>query len=431
MLPARDATLEICTTLSIGKLRLNCSVTCVPRIAFWIIPCLKYMMEISDFIPTDGAHQRIYCSNCNSHCDLVFIEFDALVSGISIRIDGLPMLQCPSCGNQNLPDLSRFAIVDVHRRAMAQSKATAHVDRRKRTNTFSFTDVPFQYDCDDYWYIPGLHRSFDEGFLQPVFFKRAVLLKFDNSPGYRVRFASTTYGEITANDDHISFGVNRHRNVVMWLGDIAKLPKDEQFYLRSENVQSDHSIGSEFYDGQIEAKFTDPSAENALFKLRSIFIENFFKRFGRKIAHLEREALDLALSFNPPVVDTPKERRHVADSLNKIYLESIDNAALLEILKSLCATSKGTGSLKRMQAIFEAIAPTEDIKVILSPLYVLYDLRVAFSHLTQESTKAQIATIGSRLGIQPESELSVIYGRLIAEMTKCFEKLSKLLILSP
>lgn len=37
----------------------------------------------------------------------------------------------------------------------------------------------------------------------------------------------------------------------MWLGDIARLPDAEQYYLRSENIDSDHSIGSEFYDGQI------------------------------------------------------------------------------------------------------------------------------------------------------------------------------------
>lgn len=213
-------------------------------------------MKISDIIPADGAFQRIYCRICNDHSDLAYVDFDHVVSGISIQIDGLPTLLCPSCGADNLPDLSRLAIVDVHRRTLSQSKSAVHVGRRKRTDKFHFTDVPFQYDPDDYWYIPGLHRSFDTGFLQPVFFKRAVLLKYNNSPAYRVQFASTTYGQIMTADDYISFGVNRHGNVVMWLGDIAKLPKDEQFYLRSENVPSDHSIGSEFYDGQIEVVFT-------------------------------------------------------------------------------------------------------------------------------------------------------------------------------
>ena len=65
----------------------------------------------------------------------------------------------------------------------------AKVDRRKHTENFGFTDVPFLFDPDDYFYLPGLYRSFDEGFLQPVFFNRSVLLKYDNSPDYRVKFA--------------------------------------------------------------------------------------------------------------------------------------------------------------------------------------------------------------------------------------------------
>jgi hypothetical protein len=56
--------------------------------------------------------------------------------------------------------------------------------------------------------------------------------------------ASTTYGTIYASI--IAFGINKHGKLVMWLGDIAKLPESEQYYLRSENVASDHCKGSEF-----------------------------------------------------------------------------------------------------------------------------------------------------------------------------------------
>ncbi len=91
-----------------------------------------------------------------------------------------------------------------------------------------------------------------------VFFKREVLLKYDSSPTYRLSFASTTYGEIRRGDDFsMPFGINKNGKVIMWLGDIARLPDAEQYYLRSENIESDHSIGSEFYDGQIECIFTD------------------------------------------------------------------------------------------------------------------------------------------------------------------------------
>ena len=47
----------------------------------------------------------------------------------------------------------------------------------------------------------------------------------------------------------------------MWLGDIVELNAEEQFYLHSENITSDHCIGSEFYEAQIENVWAKASAE--------------------------------------------------------------------------------------------------------------------------------------------------------------------------
>src|SRR6185437_1016278 len=151
----------------------------------------------------------------------------------------------------------------------------------------------------------------------------------------------------------------------MWLGDIAKLPESEQYYLRSENVDSDHSIGSEFYDGQIECIFTDPSRENRLFALRSEFADSCFKKFAVKIGHLDAEVFNLAEAFNAPVVDTDKERRHVADTLNKTYVESFDNAALGDVITRAGGDSKNLGSLKRLQMALQTIADDADIPKLL------------------------------------------------------------------
>lgn len=384
-------------------------------------------MDIKDIYPPDGQMQRIHCSACKYHCDLGYTDFDEEVSGIRMRIAGLPVLRCPACGKENLPDRSRLAIIDAHKRALDAREDEFNANRRKLEKTFGFTSVPFLYDPDDYFYIPGLVRPWDEGFLTPVFFNRGVLLKYDNAPGYRVRFASTTYGQIDTGGDYISFGINRNGHVVMWLGDIAKLPRSEQYYLRSENVPSDHSIGSEFYEGQIECVFTDRSREDELFKLRSEFIEACFLRFGEKIAHLDTEVVDLAIGFNPPVVDTAKERRHVADTLNKVYIESLDNGALGLILSSLGGDPKSLGSLKRLQRLLELAAPGEDVGSVLSPFFVLYDLRVAYSHLHSSGTaEVTLEKVTTRLGLAKGAGLMVIYDELISRLTASFKSLAEM-----
>ena len=384
-------------------------------------------LKISDIIPASGHIQQMYCGDCRHHLDLTFLNFDEMVSGIRIRIAGLPTLRCPECSKEHLPDRSRLAIVNLHKKCFEESTPDVTVVRQKNSDDFGLTKISFIYDPDDYHNIPGLKCPVDDGFLQPVFFKRQVLIKYNSSPDYRVKFASTTYGTIVTNEDQICFGINRFYNLVMWLGDIAKLPESEQYYLRSENIQSDHSIGSEFYDGQIEAKFTDPSSEDKLFKLRCELAEACLDRFGKRIAHLDAEVFDLAITFNPPVVDTPDERRHVADALNKIYIESFDNKELKSILLSLGGEADGSGSLKRLQAIFEAVAPTEDITSVLSSLFVLYDLRVAYTHLSSEKKRQEcLKKICKRLSVPTDADLMLIYQRLIENMILSFTSLLSL-----
>ena len=383
-------------------------------------------MDLKDVFPESGHVQRLYCDQCKGHLDLGFENFSEIVSGVDISIDGLPVLSCPKCQESYLPDDSRFAIIHLHEQAIKKSSDRVKVTRNKTNQDFGFGDVPFIYDSDDYKYIPGLKRPWDEGFLAPVFFNREVLLKYDSSPTYRLSFASTTYGEIRSGDDFsMPFGLNGNGKIIMWLGDIARLPEAEQYYLRSENIESDHSIGSEFYDGQIECVFTDLSNEDELFKARSEFLEACFNKFGRKVAHLDDEVFGLSVSFNAPIVDSEKERRHVADTLNKIYLESFDNKALGTVIISLGGDPKGLGSIKRLQKLIELSCPALDVPTLMSPFYILYDLRVAYSHLgSEESEEEKLNFVIERLGIRADSGLMEIYSSLIAKLLESFTKLA-------
>lgn len=383
-------------------------------------------MEISDLLPKEGEYQRLYCNGCGGYLDLRFIEFHENLSGVDIHIIGLPELFCDNCSIGYLPDKSKSAIAYTHKSAIEHNSTAVRVKQRKMNNNFGFTDVPFVYDSNDYQYIPGLCREFDPGFLTPVFFNRAVLLKYDSSPVYRLRFASTTYGEICQGDDFsISFGLNKNGKIIMWLGDIATLPASEQYYLCSENVESDHSIGSEFYDGQIECIFTEHSKEDRLFEARSTFLDSCFKRFGIKLAHLDASVLEMAIGFNGPIVDTEKERHHVADTLNKIYIESFDNGALGEVLSSLGGNPGNLGSNKRLQAIMKSIASDEDIPGIMSPFFVLYDLRVAYSHLGSiEGGEQRLEYVMERLGLAENAMLQEMYDAIIEQLSASFNRLA-------
>lgn len=383
-------------------------------------------MELSELIPEAGTVRRIQCDECGTHMDLSFVEFDEDVSGVAIRIAGLPALSCPKCGATDLPDRSRLSIIELHRKAVDGGSAAVNVNRRPTGKDFGHTAISFDYDSDDYFYLPGLVRDPADGFLTPVFFNREVLIKYDSHPMYRVSFASRTYGSIWQGDEHeFPFGINRHGRLVMWLGDIARLPQSEQHYLRSENTPSDHSIGSEFYDGQIECEFTDQPPEDTLFHARSALLDACFRKFGEKIGHLEQETLAVANTIRRPVVDTPRERQFVADALNKVYVESLDNAALGRALQAIGEGGAKLGTLKRLQFLIQKTAQEAPVGELMAPMYALYDLRVIYSHLgSAGGVDERLDFVCERLQAPNGSGLFEIYDSLLVKLTDSFQKLT-------
>ena len=352
------------------------------------------------------------------------VRFSKQVSGIHITVNGLLELHCSACSESFWPDLTRLALINLWERAKDNNQERIQSTRRKRDDDFGYTKVQFVYDPDDYYYIPGLTRKDSPGFLTPVFFNKRVLTKFDSLDDYRLRFASRTYGGIYTKEYAIDFGINENEKVVMWLGDIANLPESEQYYLRSENVPSDHSIGSEFYDGQIECIFTDPTGEDTLIHERSEFLDAAQRHFGLSLSHLDDETLQAMEELSPPVHFSIKEQRHFSNLLNRICSESLNSDALTKLLKDRGIDPKDLGTLKKLQLLLEQECPTVDLASIVSPLFVAYDLRVVHSHLTSESAKTKAMSFcKKRLDLDDDAGFDRVYSSLIAALGDCYRSL--------
>jgi len=379
-------------------------------------------VNIIDLFPNLHHAQRLQCDECGSYLDLHFSVYKETISGVKLCIYDLPVLRCVDCSREYLPELTRFAIIEKHREALENHQETVNVKRRKTNKNFHLCTVPFKYDSDDYYYIPGLSREQDDGYLTPVFFNKEVLLKYDESPDYQLVFCSSSYGDIFKNDQYsIPFGLNKNGKVIMWLGDIAELPEHEQFYLLSENIDSDHSVGCEFYDGQIDCIFPELSIEDKLFKARSEFLNSVSKRYGVKISHLDEEVIDLARSLNKPLVDTQRVSRHVADSLNKIYIESFDMDSLKRLVVSLDGNPRELRSLKLLQMLMELISPNEDIRSIMAVFFVLYDFRIANLHISSHSRyQNELSDVKDRLELPLHAGLAEIYNSILVGLTESF-----------
>ena len=142
---------------------------------------------------------------------------------------------------------------------------------------------------------------------------------------------------------------------------------------------------------------------------------------------MDKEVLKIALEFNSPVVDSEKEQRHVADALNKIYVESFDNGALGNVLESMGESHKKLGGLKRLQRILELTFPETEVSSLMAPLFVLYDLRVAYSHLGSEKGKnRRIQSIKERLSLVGQFDFIAVYKKIVQELADSYKTLDAL-----
>ena len=295
--------------------------------------------------------------------------------------------------------------------------------------------VKFIYDKDDYYFIPGLTRPWRIGFLTPVFFNLEVLLKYIHHPSYGLDIGADTFGYIYKGEEHfVKFGINDNSRVIMWLGDIVELPLEEQFYLRSENIISDHSIGSEFYEAEIEVTWANPSSEAKLLKQRLEFNEKVRSRFGLAIAQLDTETLRVAKGIRKLIVNTNDAFKDLMIPLNELFVESINNKDIRSRLKKdypeLKAALKDKKGIKLLTMWLEKNTEGIDVGVEIGPLFVLYDLRLISAHLYSDTSREEMLQFCcERLGLDKnENDYIVISNKLIEKLIIMYTKFDEALI---
>ncbi|WP_115584984.1 hypothetical protein [Xanthomonas arboricola] len=367
----------------------------------------------SYFDDTDSSPLDVYLGSHQYHDGDIFVE-----------LDGVPLLKNRNTEELLLPPMTK-AMVDhyVNKAIEAGERGISIRPRALGSKRYTLCDkFNFKYSQIDYEFIPGLMRPWNDGFLTPVFFNIAVLNKYSQDPRYKLDLFSETYGTIDAKDWNIAFGINRNKRVIMWLGDIDALPEDEQYFLRSENIDSDHDLHSEFYEAQIDVVFSDRSKQNELLHLRKSLNDLFNEKHGQGLFVLEGEAATVINNLTRPIF---WEERHVGpaiESLNRVFVESINIAFLKKAVKDKDSTRdlKSAGSLKTLQAWLEVVMGQSAHADLALPFYVLYDFRIVCSHLLSVDKQAEMMqSVNTRLGLDPANrDLELIYDALISALTK-------------
>ncbi|MGF7219118.1 hypothetical protein GGR92_005300 [Spirosoma lacussanchae] len=298
-----------------------------------------------------------------------------------------------------------------------------------------FNDLGFDYDPLDYYFIPGLYRDFDTGYLTPAFFDREVLLHYNNHPDYSVKLTSFSSGNIYQKGERMfswGFGINRSGLLFMWLGDLDKdfdeeNERDRKRFLAS-NVASDHDIVSKFYFSQIpftvQDAFQESDNESKVFSLKNQFDERIKKDFGFDIAKIDIERL--AEYYRPPILEDREQILNAYLSLTKYLIESLQVEDLKRLLIERGVSPKdlkGLGSLKVFERFISAVLQLSDERSIMTPLYVLYDLRVLQGHLAIDSFDGNYESCKKRLNAESTTTDLEFFRIVIKSLISMYETL--------
>lgn len=295
-------------------------------------------------------------------------------------------------------------------------------------------EIKFTYDFMDYYFIEGLYRPFNIGFLTPVYFSRNVLSKYIDNPDYIIKYTSNNTIIIIENENfHITLGINANNKIIAWLGDLYDLPKNEQYYFKSENIDSDHNIASEFYNSQIDLIWPQNSNEQSIFcslhKLNKLINGLTLFNLNKQIAN------DFSIQIHPPEYNTVKKFGVIMNSLNKILVERINTKGIKQFLKinysdTLPKDYKTNGSIKTLQLLLTIYSDKNNIDIninkLISPLYVLYDLRILANHTYDSSAEETFIECMKRLSLDPDTDdYMQIYKTLIEHLKLMFETLEQ------
>ena len=258
--------------------------------------------------------------------------------------------------------------------------------------------------------------------LTPVYFHKQVLIRYLYDSRFYCDFTSDSYGQVGNDEFEISFGVNRNGSVVVWLGDLIKdVPKREQFYWLVENKEPEHDPHSEFYESQINCKFTEPPAAvaclNALARLNS----SFHKRFSVHLYRQEsvEERVEETRRYKRLMQNNIDDFKRFVSEFNEIINENTNNAEVRRFLaEKNVPVPKDTKGNKLLEKVYQQVLG--DDENLIAPFFFLYDLRLWADHAIDDQMRNDVAV---KLGIGNPENYDMLMSALLKAITESCKKL--------
>lgn len=168
-------------------------------------------------------------------------------------------------------------------------------------------------------------------FLTPIYFDIKILDKYKNDPrNYTISDSNIHY----LDEWIIPFSINEENKVVAWLGDLGRLPYNEQKYWKAFNQKPKGNIEKKFFDRQIKGIHTGASRiDSKLVPTINRFNSLIYSKFGDVIfSFLSDTDKEIYKTFMIPTNFSMPEYQSFLLKLSKLVVESINIKLIKKVM---------------------------------------------------------------------------------------------------
>ncbi|WLF70980.1 hypothetical protein Q6375_08370 [Clostridium septicum] len=196
------------------------------------------------------------------------------------------------------------------------------------------TGRPIEFVCDENKLANYFGANPDSPhFLTPVYFNKKVLNNYINdTKNYTVMDSLIVYLDRWS----LPYTVNEYNKVVVWLGDLGRIPYNEQKLWKVFNELPNGEVEENFYKRQIMCEWTDSSIKekgiiNKINELNKIFIGKYGEALFNEISKTDKE-IESAILI--PATNSIPVYQNFLMQLSKITVERINKRFIKSKLSS-------------------------------------------------------------------------------------------------
>jgi len=184
----------------------------------------------------------------------------------------------------------------------------------------------------------------------------------------------------------VHFGVNSLGFVNVFAKDIGQLPDWQQQIWAGHNISPEGKVSQELLAAQVKATPAQTQAPEAFLSSGlEMLSELSLRKFGVSFIRTHEKTPELLRNIHRFRATNRSGLYALAKDVARVTADSLDVSAL----KSVAKPPKGEnwGSLKSLQNVIAAQIPEDKARAMMSPLFGVYDLRLADAHLPSEDVE--------------------------------------------